>query len=165
MTVFDYAVLAIIGISILLSVLRGVVKEVLALLSWVVAFWIAGHFGPEVAILLPKDVPNDTVRLLAAFAGLFFGALLLMSLVTIAAAELISTLGLAPLDKGLGAVFGFARGILIVCVLVMLGGMTSLPKQSAWQNAMFSAPLEALVMNVKSWGWLPEAFSKRIRFD
>lgn len=165
MTVFDYAVLAIIGVSILLSVLRGVVKEVLALLSWVVAFWIASHFGPDVAAMLPKDVPNDTVRLLAAFAGLFFAALLLMSLVTIAAAELISTLGLAPLDKGLGAIFGFARGILVVCVLVMLAGMTSLPKQSAWQNAMFSAPLEALVMNIKGWGWLPEDFSKRIRFD
>ena len=163
MTVFDYAVLAVIGISILLSVLRGVVREVLALLSWVVAFWIASAFGPDVALMLPKDVPGDAVRLLAAFAGLFFASLLLMSLVTIAAAELISTLGLAPLDKGLGAVFGLIRGMLVVCVLVMLGGMTALPHQPAWQNAMFSPPLEAMVLNLKV--WLPEDFARRIRFD
>lgn len=163
MTVFDYAVLAIIGASVLLSVMRGMVRELLALLSWVVAFWIASAFAPDVALMLPKEVPNDMVRLLAAFAGLFFAALLLMSLVTIAAAELISTLGLTPLDKGLGAIFGLVRGLMIVLVLVMLAGMTALPKEKAWRNAMFSATLEEVVMQGK--GYLPDAFNKRIRYD
>ena len=163
MTVFDYAVLAIIGISILVSVLRGMVRELLALLSWVVALWLASAFAPDVALFLPKEVPNDMVRLLAAFAGLFFAVLLLMTLVTIAAAELISTLGLTPLDKGLGAVFGLARGVLIVLVLVMLAGMTALPREKAWRNAMFSAPLEAVVMQAKE--YLPEAFRQRIHYD
>ncbi|MBZ0092482.1 MAG: CvpA family protein [Burkholderiales bacterium] len=163
MTLFDYAVLLIIGVSILFSVMRGVVREVLALLSWVAAFFVAKTYVGDVLPYLPKLIPTDTLRLLAAFVVLFLGALLLMSLISIAASELIKTLGLGAIDKGLGAFFGFARGFLIVCLLVMLGGLTSLPRQSLWQNAMFSAPLEALVMSGKQ--WLPDDLSKRIHYE
>lgn len=163
MTLFDYAVLLIIGISILLSVMRGVVREVLALLSWVAAFFVAKTYVGDVVPYLPQVIPNDALRMLAAFVALFLGSLLLMSLLSIAASELIKTLGLGAVDKGLGIFFGFARGFLIVCLLVMLGGLTPLPHQGLWQNAMFSAPLEALVMSNKH--WLPDDFSKRIHYE
>lgn len=163
MTVFDYTVLVVMGISILLGVLRGLVREALNLLAWVGAFLLANVYALDVAPMLPEAIPSEPLRLLAAFVILFLGALLLMSLVTIALAELVKTLGLGGYDKGLGALFGLVRGMLIVLILVLLGGLTSMPRQGFWRNAMFSAPLEAFAADVKP--WLPEGISKRISYE
>lgn len=163
MTGFDYAVLLIVAVSILLSVMRGVVREVLALLAWLVAFWIASVYAVAVTPYLPQALASPALRLLAAYIGVFLASLLLMSLLTIAVGELIKTLGLRGLDKSLGAIFGLLRGLLIVCVLVLVGGMTSLPRQDFWRDAMLSAPLEAVVISAKP--WLPHDLAKHIHFD
>ena len=163
MTAFDYAVLLIVGASILLSVMRGLVREVLALLAWVAAFWLATAYTVDIARLLPAAVPTQSVRLLAAFVILFLGALLLMSLVSMSIAELVKNLGLGVMDKTLGGAFGLLRGLLVVMILVLLAGLTALPRQGFWRSAMFSAPLEALALNIKP--WLPDEFAKRISFE
>ena len=163
MTFFDYTVLAVFGVSILLGVMRGLVREALSLLAWVAAFWVANAYMVDISRMLPEAIPTESLRFLAAFVMLFLGALLLSSLVTIALAELVKTLGLGVYDKGLGALFGLARGVLVVLTLVLLSGLTSLPHQGFWRNAMFSAPLEALAADVKP--WLPQDFSKRISYE
>lgn len=163
MTAFDYTLLAVVGVSILLGVMRGLVREALNLLAWVAAFWLAYAYTADIAPMLPEAIPSESLRLLAAFVMLFLGALLLMSLVTIALAELVKNLGLGVYDRGLGALFGLARGVLIVLTLVLLAGLTSLPHQGFWRNAMFSAPLETLAADVKP--WLPEGLSKRINYE
>jgi len=163
MTAFDYAVLLIIGLSILLSVMRGLVREVMSLVSWVAAFWIANAYTAQLAPLLPQEIPNVSLRFLAAFLILFLATLLVMSLVTIAVAEFVKTLGLGPMDRVLGASFGLARGLLIVITLLLMAGLTSLPRQGVWRNAMFSAPLEAVAMQVKT--WLPDDLAKRINYE
>lgn len=163
MTVFDYTILAIVGISMLLGMMRGLVREALNLLAWVAAFWVANAYTVEIAPLLPQAIPTESVRFFAAFVLLFLGALLLTSLVTVALTELVKTLKLGIYDKGLGALFGLMRGLLIVLTLVLLAGLTSLPHQGVWRNAMFSAPLEAFAADVKP--WLPEGLSKRISYD
>jgi membrane protein required for colicin V production len=162
MTVFDYAVLAIIGVSVLLSLMRGLVREMLGLAGWVAAFFVARLYVLEVAPLLPAAIPNESLRLMAAFAIIFLTTLLAVSLITILLGELVKQVGLSVLDRGLGAVFGFARGLLVVAVLVLLGGMTSLPQDARWRNAMFSAPLEAMVLACKP--WLPEEMTKYLKY-
>jgi len=163
MTVFDYTILAIVGISMLLGMMRGLVREALNLLAWVAAFWVANAYTVEIAPLLPEAIPTESVRFFAAFVVLFLGALLLTSLVTVALTELVKTLKLGAFDKGLGALFGLMRGLLVVLTLVLLAGLTSMPHQGVWRNAMFSAPLEAFAADVKP--WLPEGLSKRISYD
>ena len=163
MTEFDLVVLSVVGISLVLSILRGLVREILALAGWVVAFLVASHFAVPVAPMLPASVPGESLRLVAAFVGLFLSCLLLMTFVTLAAAELVKSLGLGAADKVLGAVFGLLRGLVIVLVVVMLAGMTSVPQQPFWRHAMLSAPLEALVVKFKP--WLPEGFSKRLNYE
>ena len=163
MTAFDYVVLLTIGFSILLSVMRGMVREILALLSWVVAFWLANLYTVRFAPMLPEAIPSESLRLMAAFIILFLAVLLVMSLLAIGISELVKTVGLSMIDRGLGAMFGLARGILIVLVLVLMAGLTSLPRQSVWQNAMFSAPLEAFAGIVMP--WLPVDLSKRIHYE
>ena len=163
MTVFDYAVLAIVGISVLLSILRGFFREVMALLGWVVAFIVAKLYTLQLAPLLPQSIPSHSLRLLAAFVILFLGTLLVASLLSIAVSGLVKKIGLGWLDRWLGAIFGIARGVLIVGVLVLLGGLTSLPHDVRWRNAMFSATLEAMVMSVLP--WLPQDITKHVKYD
>jgi len=163
MTVFDYAVLAILGLSVLLSVIRGLVREVLALAAWVVAFVAASLFAAELAVLLPGEVPGEEVRLLAAYAGVFLAVLLAMSLLAILASKLVKSAGLGVEDRVLGSVFGLVRGGLIVMVLVLAAGLTSLPRQPVWRDAVLSGPLAAAAGYLKA--WLPAGLSKRITYD
>lgn len=163
MTLFDYAVLGILGLSILLSVMRGFLREVLALLSWVVAFWLATLYAGEVAPMLPQSIPSEELRLLAAYALVFFAALLVMTLLSITVGQVLKLIGIGPLDRMLGAIFGFARGVVIVLALVVMGGLTSLPKEPFWRNATFSAPLEAIVLSAKP--WLPAAVGNRLKYE
>lgn len=163
MTVFDYVVLVIMGLSVLLSILRGFVREALALVSWLVAFFVAKLYTLELAPLLPQSIPSQSLRILAAFLILFLATLLICSLLAIALSQVFKRVGLGWMDRGLGALFGLARGIVIVGVLVLLGGLTTLPKDVRWRNAMFSAPLEAMVISLLP--WFPTDIAKHVKYD
>ena len=108
MTYFDYTVLVIIGLSILLSVMRGLVQEVLALGAWVLSFWLASNYaGPGMA-WMPAGLPNDGIRYLAAFLAIFCAVWLATAIVRITLNQFLQATGLKPLDRLLGAGFGLA---------------------------------------------------------
>lgn len=163
MTSFDYVVLVIVGVSVLLSVMRGFVREILALASWIIAFFVAKAYVMELAPLLHEAIPNDSLRYLAAFIILFLAALLICSLLAIALSQIFKHVGLSALDRVLGAFFGLARGLLVVVVLVLLAGLTSLPQDPRWRNAMFSAPLEAVVYSLLP--WFPRDVVRHVKYD
>ena len=162
MTAFDYVVIAILVASIVVSTLRGLVREVLSLAAWLAAFVVANRYGADMADLLPAAVPGGTVRLVAGFAILFVGTLLLSSLVNLAIAHIISASGLKLVDRGLGGLFGLARGALIVMTLVMLSGLTDRPSQPVWRDAALSGLAESAVRTVKP--WLPEDWAGHVHF-
>lgn len=163
MTVFDYVVLVIMGLSVLLSILRGFVREALALVSWLVAFFVAKLYTLELAPLLPQSIPSQSLRILAAFLILFLATLLICSLLAIALSAVFKRAGLGWMDRCLGALFGLARGMVIVGILVLLGGLTTVPKDVRWRNAMFSAPLEAMVISLLP--WFPTDIAKHVKYD
>jgi membrane protein required for colicin V production len=163
MTSFDYTVLLIIGISIVVSMMRGAVREVLAIAGWLAAIYVAKTYATELVPLLPADIPTESLKILAAHVMVFFGVLVVASLLTIALSSLIKKIGINWLNRGIGAVFGFVRGLLIVCVLVFLAGFTSFPKDARWTNAMFSPPLEALVKTALP--LLPPTVAKHVKYD
>ena len=162
MTSFDYAVLIIIGISIVVSMMRGAVREVLAIAGWLAAIFAAKTYAIELVPLLPADIPTEALKILAAHIIVFFGVLVIASLLTIALSSLIKKIGLNWFNRFLGGFFGFARGLIIVCVLVFLAGLTNFPKDARWTNAMFSSPLEALVKSALP--LLPLAVTKHIKY-
>jgi membrane protein required for colicin V production len=163
MTSFDYTVLVIIGVSIVVSMMRGAVREMLAIIGWIAAIYVAKTYATQLIPLLPPDIPSEALKILAAHIIVFFGVLLVASLLIIALSSLIKKIGLNWLNRGVGAVFGFARGLLIVCVLVFLAGLTSLPKDARWTNAMFSSPLEALVKGMLP--FVPQIVAKHVQYD
>ena len=163
MTPFDYVVLIIIGSSVVVSVIRGFTREVLSLLGWVIAFLAANALAGVVAEWLAPFIKDGSVRALTAFAAVFVVTLILASLLAMAVSRLLRSAGLGLEDRLLGGFFGFARGILIVLTLVLLSGLTALPRQPAWSDAMLSPPLEALAGAMKP--WLPQAVSQYLSYD
>ncbi len=163
MTSFDYVALAIIGFSIVLSVMRGFFREALAILGWVAAFVTAKTYANQILPMMPEDIPTESLRILAAFLVLFFATLLVASLLAIALSSVLKKMGLGWLNRLLGAVFGLARGVIVVCIVVFLAGLTELPNDARWRNAMFSAPLEALVISMLP--WVPISIAKHVKYD
>lgn len=163
MTSFDFVVFFVIGISVVVSVFRGLVKEVLSLLAWLLAFWVAKSYSVDLVSLLPDTIPTESLRFLAAFLILFFATLLIFTLLGIALSQVVAVVGLGWLDRILGGCFGLIRGVFVACLMVMLAGLTSLPQQPAWQSALLSAPLEALVLNALP--WLPSPLAQKINFE
>ena len=163
MTLFDHAVVTLIGFSVLLGVIRGFAREVIALASWAVAVVVASVYGGEAAPLLARQIPDESWRVLAAFVAVFFVVLIVMSLIGSITSRLIKSAGLGVEDRVLGSLFGLARGLLVVVVLVLLAGLTALPRQTVWKDAMLAAPLEKLAVIVKQ--WLPQDWAKYISYD
>ena len=163
MTIFDYAVLVIVGASVLLSVLRGFVREVLSLAGWIVAFLVASLLSGAAAGWLSGSIGDESIRALVAFAAVFLITLIGMSLLAMVVSGLMKKAGLGLEDRLLGGVFGLARGMLIVMVVVLLAGLTKLPRQPAWTNAMLSAPLEALAGAARP--WLPQILASNVSYD
>lgn len=162
MTIFDYLVLFVLISSVIISTLRGLVKEILSLLGWVVAFVIANMYGARLAPMLPDLVPGETARLIAAFVILFLGVRVLMGLLSLAIGALITASGLSLADRGLGGLFGLGRGIVIVLAAVILCGMTSIPQQDFWRNALLSPMAETGARTVKP--FLPAALAQHVKY-
>lgn len=163
MTAFDYAVLGIVGLSVIVSIWRGVVRESIALASWVAAFFAAQAYAGTFAQLLPQSIPGDSARLLVAFVLVFLLVMVVAALIAIVISKLVRRIGLGPVDRGIGAIFGLVRGMLAVLILVLLGGLTSAPRHPVWREAMLSPPLEAIALAVTP--MLPDALSRRISYE
>jgi membrane protein required for colicin V production len=161
-TLFDYLVLFILIASVIISTLRGLVREILSLVSWIVAFVVANAFCAELAPLLSGLVPGEAVRMMLAFVLLFIGVRLLMGLLMLAVDALIKATGLTLADRGLGGLFGLARGIVIVLAGVIVCGMTQIPEQPFWKNALLSPLAESGVRTVKP--FLPGTLAQHVKY-
>ncbi|WP_377701447.1 CvpA family protein [Pseudoduganella sp. UC29_71] len=162
MTLFDYLVIFVLIASVVISTMRGLVKEMISLASWIVAFVVANAYGAELAKLLPAMVPGEVVRLILAFIVLFIGVRILMGLLGVAVDALIKAGGLSLADRGLGGLFGLGRGLVIVLAAVILCGMTTIPQQDFWKNALLSPLAETGARTVKP--FLPAAFAQHVQF-
>jgi membrane protein required for colicin V production len=161
-TIFDYLVLFVLVCSIVISTLRGLVKEILSLLSWVVSFVVANAYGEDLATMLPDMVPGNATRLIVAFLALFIGVRLLMLLLTMAIDALIKASGLTLADRGLGGLFGLGRGLVLVLAAVLVCGMTAIPQQPFWKEALLSPMAETAARTVKP--FLPGDVARHVRF-
>ncbi len=162
MTIFDYLVLFVLVSSVVISTMRGLVKEILSLLGWVIAFVVANAYGAKLGPMLPELIPGETVRLMVAFVALFLGVRILMGLLSLALGALIEASGLSLADRGLGGLFGLARGVVIVLAAVILCSMTSIPQQDFWKDALLSPLAETGARTVKP--FLPAALAQHVQF-
>jgi len=162
MTSFDYLVLAIVGLSALLGLTRGLVRELLSLTAYIVAALAAVWWGPQGMQWLEPHIDNDLLRALAAYGAIFLTVIVLAGLLGLTLTTLLEKTGLGLADHGLGALFGALRGIVIVLVLVVLAGYTDLPQQDWWRNASLSG---TAVQGVRALAqYLPEPLARWVLY-
>ena len=163
MTWLDYAVLGVMAVSIIWGAWRGLVREVIAVIGWVLAFLLANLLSPSLANALPESVPSPEIRFLVAFVALFVASLAVATLAGLLISKLVRGAGLGGLDRMLGSVFGAARGALIVLVFALFAGLTALPQKPLWRDSVAGQPLSRMAFAVRA--WLPPAFAERLRYD
>jgi len=132
----DYVILAIIAISMFISVTRGFVREALSLVIWIAAFWVALTFSNELALRLEGMIETPSARVIAAFAILFLVTLVVGGLTNYLIGQLVKKTGLGGTDRAIGMLFGIARGGVIVAVLVVFAGLTPLPQDPWWSESL-----------------------------
>lgn len=162
MTAVDYGILGVIGLSALVSLVRGFVREALSLAGWVLALWVALTFTRELARWLPPGITVPSLRLAVAFLGLFLAALLLTALVNFLAVHLVEKTGLSGTDRMLGVLFGVARGVVIVAILVLLAGFTALPQDPWWGGSSLLPQFQQIALWIR--GFLPPDIAAQIRY-
>ncbi len=150
MSWLDLAILIIILLSALISLIRGFVKESISLLTWIVAGVLAFRYFTPMSSLLEPYVSAPTIRAIAAFALLFVSTLIIGAIVNFIMSQLVSKTGLSGTDKALGVVFGAARGVLIVTMVVLLASLTPMPEASWWQESATVGMFQQLAEWVKA---------------
>jgi len=159
----DYVIIGIIALSAIISVVRGFVKEVLSLLAWVLSFWVALTFSPQLSAFLANYIATPSIRLFAAFAALFIITLILSALVNHMISALVEKTGLSGTDRSLGIIFGLLRGVAIVTLLVLLAGATPMPEDPWWQNAVLIEHFEKMAIWVRQ--FLPSGLAEYVHFS
>lgn len=135
MTWIDILFIGIIGLSIVISLFRGFVKEALSLVTWGAAIWIAIVFSPSFSGQLQAYVSHPEARVLLAFVILLLGTLIAGGVVGIFIGKLVSSSGLYGTDRLLGVFFGFGRGILLAAGLALVVGFTPFKEDPVWTKA------------------------------
>ena len=133
LTPLDWVLLGVLGLSALLGALRGLVVEVLSLMVWVVALWLALMYGAHATVLFAGHVDDVAMRLFLAYALVFVAALIVGGLVTWCIGRLVRSVGLGGMDRLFGLLFGVLRGVALGCVLVLVLGFTTLPREPSWR--------------------------------
>ena len=152
----DWAILTVIGLSMLLSLLRGFIREALSLVGWVLAFLVAMVFSDRFAGLLSGNIDDPAGRYIVAFALLFVLTLIAVGLFSRLLQSFIEFAGLGALDRVLGMAFGFARGVFLLLAAVTITRPTFQLDQFAWWRDSLLLPH---VLLMESWfrgltGWL-----------
>ncbi len=132
----DIVVIAIIGISVLIGLFRGLIKESISLATWILALWVGLTYGEKLASLLPFSVGSQTVQSLIGIVILFVIVILVGGIVNYLIGQLVDRTGLSGTDRMLGIIFGVLRGGLIVAALVLLAMLTNLPNEPWWQESL-----------------------------
>ncbi|MGH8461054.1 MAG: CvpA family protein [Stenotrophobium sp.] len=159
----DWCIVAVFLVSILVGLLRGFVREVLNLLTWVLAFGLACVFGHMLAQMLVPYINEPAIRLACAYVVLFISGLIFGAILSHLISELIRHSIFSGVDRSLGAVFGFLRGLLAVAVFILCASTMGATQDRWWHESVLVPNLEFLANGLKA--VVPESWLDKIRPD
>jgi membrane protein required for colicin V production len=163
MTWLDYAVIGVFAVSLVLGAWRGIVREVISILGWVIAFLAANLFAGPLGPVMPQAIPSPELRVAVAYVAIFVASLIVTSLVGLLLSKIVGAVGLGGLDRMLGALFGAVRGVLIVLAAAVVAGLTSAPRESYWRDSVSGPLLAQAAVALKP--LLPQTLAERMRYD
>jgi membrane protein required for colicin V production len=155
MNAADYLILAVVGISMLTSLMRGLIAEVMSMAVWALALWISATTSGAFAASFLGGIEQPAVRLGTAYISIFLCVLVLGGIVTWVIRRIVAKTGLSSTDRMLGGLFGFARGLLIVFSTVLFAGFTAIPQQPIWRESVLLPTVQSAARNLSQ--YLPES--------
>ena len=158
----DFTLIGVVALSAVFSLLRGFIREAMALVGWVAAVWIAVTFPEPVAALFAEQVSVPSVRMGLAFVLLFVGTLVFSAMAVYLIGLLVDKTGLSGTDRLLGVIFGAARGVIIAAILVMLAGLTPMPHDPWWQQSTLLPHFQRVAEQLQT--LLPPDIAKYVNF-
>jgi membrane protein required for colicin V production len=162
MTWLDYAVIAVLVLSIAWGAWRGLVHEVISLAGWILAFVAANLLAAPLAEMFPSGMRPE-LRVVVAFVVIFVGTLVLAALLSALVTGFIKVSVLHSLNRWLGALFGLLRGVLILIAFALVAGLTTLPRKPVWTESATGYSLAQTAIQLKP--WLPAAFAQRLKYN
>ena len=163
MSWLDYAILAVLAVSVVWGIWRGFVREVISLAGWVLAFLAANAVAGPLGDALPTSISSPEVRVLVAFLIVFIFTLSIATVAGMLFSRLLKAAGLGGLDRTLGGLFGLARGVVILLALAIAAGLTAAPRHPLWKESVGAGMLMRTVLQLKP--WLPPRLADRLRYD
>jgi membrane protein required for colicin V production len=140
----DYVIIGIIFISALIGLFRGLVKEAFSLGTWIASIIIGIRFSQPFSVFLTDYIEVPSVRIAAAFVILLLLTLILGAMLSYLVSQIIDKTGLSGTDRFAGFIFGIARGMVVMSVLVLLAGLTPLPQDPWWVQSALIGPFQEL---------------------
>ena len=159
----DVAILAIISLSAVISLFRGFVREAISLAVWAAAFWVAITFSDKLIPMLSGLIDSPAIQLTVAFVILFLLVLIAGAMINYLISQLVKKTGLGGTDRMLGVIFGIGRGIIIVGILVLLGGLPPLYEEVWWQESTLIKHFQELAIWMRD--FLPADMARNFKFD
>ena len=157
----DYVVIAVLALSVLMGLWRGFISEVLALVWWALAFWVAWSFAPVLAEHFSESIATPSVRIILAYIVCFVAVLTAAAIVNFVLRKLIAGSGLSGTDRLLGMLFGFVRGWVLVVLLVFLCGFSPFSQDDWWHESRLIPSFERVAASVTQ--RLPESVARYLQ--
>lgn len=158
----DLLVLLVLTLSIGIGVFRGVVQEIFHLGGWLIAFVVAQMFAKDAQIYIADWVVDQGIRTVLTWIGLFFGSMMLCSMVASLVSSAVKKIGLGAADRVLGGAFGGIRAVAILLIFAFAAGYTKLPQSAAWNRAVSTGPIMVVASYAKE--FLPDSLARQITF-
>ncbi|HUR87752.1 MAG TPA: CvpA family protein [Ramlibacter sp.] len=158
MTALDWVFIAILAASLLLGAWRGLVYEVLSVVSWIAAFLLAQMSAPNVAAVLPMGQAPEMAKHAAAFVLVFIVVVIAGGLLAWLTKKVVEAVGLRPVDRVLGAAFGALRGALLLMAIAIVVNMSPFKRGEWWLESKGAEVSTAAVKQLKP--VLPERFGQ-----
>jgi membrane protein required for colicin V production len=158
MAPLDWFVVAVLVVSLLVGALRGLVYEVMSVISWVAAFIVAQMLAPQAAALLPIRNASEPIRYAAGFVLVFIVVVFAGALLAWLIKKMITAVGLRPVDRALGAVFGLVRGVILLLTAAVVINMTPLKDANWWVKSRAADMSATTLKSMKP--MLPEQFGR-----
>lgn len=163
MSIADIALLVVLGLSMLIGLVRGFVVEVMAIVVWICAIALAHWFGPILAVQFSDAVELSSARIFLGYGLIFIASLIGGAILIYFLKKLVAGTGLTGTDRLFGMVFGAVRGLALLVVLILVMGLTPMPKDPWWQSSQMISLFRPMAERARA--WLPEPVAKHIQFD
>jgi membrane protein required for colicin V production len=160
MTTLDWIIIAIITLSTVVSLWRGATREILSLITWVAAAYLAFKFAAQLDGLFIHFFDAQSFRFAAGFILIFLVVIIIGGVLSYYLSRLMSFAGLTVLDRLLGILFGAARGVLIIAIAVVLANYTTIPRDNWWKESQLLPQFEGVATSLTNWidtqGFIPQ---------